>query len=126
MPERLQRVEILREFETPIRGPVGTQRFITIVGWLRDVPISGMDSRETYSCLVGPVLQEYEFLAATCLPSIASLSMRPAEIAQCTIESSEADWDRDSRRVELKFEMWAAGGTAKAQVLFSVTILASG
>jgi hypothetical protein len=72
---------------------------------------------------LGPVFQEHEFLGASSLPSIAFLNVKTIEVAQCSIESSETEWDEDSGRVELRVQVSAAGAAAKARILFSVTIL---
>jgi hypothetical protein len=94
MAQKLSNIEIVRQFETAVRVPQGVSRFITIVGSMPDVPnTGGAKSVETYTCLVGPVLQEYEFLGASCLPSITSLDVSTIEMAACSIESWETEWD---------------------------------
>ena len=94
MAQKLSNVEILRQFETPVRAFPSVSRFITIVGFLPEVPVAGGEAyAETYTCLVGPVLQEYEFMGASCLPSIARLQTSTLDIAQCVIESSDVEWD---------------------------------
>ena len=123
MAQKLSNVEIVRQFETAVRVPQGVSRFITIVGSMPDISIGGGEEfAETYTCLLGPVLREHEFLGASCLPSIAFL-VTTIEVSQCSIESWEADWDEDSGRVELRVQIAAAGAAAKASILFSVTIL---
>lgn len=121
----LSGVEVFKEFETPIRGPQGGCRFITIVGTLKDVPLTSGTS--TYTCLIGPPLKPHEFLGATCLPSFAAVSVSSVsrEITQCSLESIDADHDERSGRVELRLQVTAAGPSAKASLLFSVTILAA-
>jgi hypothetical protein len=127
MAQRLTDVGILRQFETPVRGPHGICRFITIIGLLRNVPIKGgAASTETYSWLVGPETKPYEFLGACLLPSIASVRMGKTEMVQCSLESHKADRDASSGQVELRLEFLSAGPPSVASVLFSVTVLVAG
>jgi hypothetical protein len=127
MVQKLSNIEILRQFETPVRAFPSVSRFITIVGFMPEVPVAGGEAQaETYTCLVGPVLQEYEFMGASCLPSIARLETSTLDAAQCAIESSDAEWNEESGRVELRVQVSAAGAACKLQILFSVTILAEG
>jgi len=126
MAQKLSKVEIIRHYETAVSVPQGVDRFITVIGAMPDVPIAGGTGwAETYTCLVGPALREYEFLGATCLPSITNLDGSTMELAECSIESSEAEWDEDSGRAELRIRVTGAGAAAKARILFSVTILAA-
>jgi hypothetical protein len=125
MAQRLSNIDVVREFETRVPAFPRVSRFITIVGFMSEAPVAGGEAyAETYTCLVGPVLQEYEFLGASCLPSIARLETSTLDVAQCVIESSEAEWDEESGRVELRVQVAAAGAACKLQILFSVTILA--
>jgi hypothetical protein len=124
MVQKLSNIEIIRQYETAVRAPQGVSRFITIIGTMPDVPIAGgTECTETYTCLVGPVLREYEFLGASCLPSIASVDLGTIEMAQCSIDSWDTEWDEDSGRVELRIQVSGMGAAAKATVLFSVTVL---
>jgi hypothetical protein len=101
-------------------------RFITIVGLMPDIIVSGGSAHsEIHSCLVGPVLDEDDFMGASCLPSIARLESATSDLAQCAIESGEARWAEDAKRVELRVQVSSAGAAASLQILFSVTILAS-
>lgn len=114
---------IVRQVEAAVRVPNGVNRFLTIVGWMPEIRIPGSIKPSSYSCLVGPVLQEHEFLGASCLPTIAGLELGSNEFAQCLIESSDADWDDKSGQVEVRLRISADGGPVKLQVLFSLTIL---
>jgi hypothetical protein len=126
MAQKLSNIKILRQFETPVRVFPEVGRFITIVGLIPEVRVPGGETHaETYTCLVGPVLKADEFIGASCLPSIARLESSTLEPAQSVIESSEADWAKDSEHVELRVQLFSAGGAASVQILFSVTILAN-
>ena len=126
MAQKLSKIEIIRQHETAVRVPQGVNRFITIVGAMPDVAIpGGTESVETCTCLVGPVLRDYEFLGASCLPSITNLDPSTMEPTQCSIDSSEAERDEESGRTELRIQVSGAGGAAQARILFSVTILAA-
>ena len=126
MGETLTDIKTLREFETPVRAFPGVSRFITIVGLMPDVAVPGGQTRtETYTCLVGPVLKQHEFIGASCLPSIARLESSTLEPAQCVIESWDADWAEEPEQVELRVQVSTVGAAAKLQILFSVTILAT-
>jgi hypothetical protein len=116
-------VEVLRKFETPVRGPDGANRFITIV---RSVRISLRDTNGAmYRWLVGPVLEPYEVLGVSCLPSIAALDLNVGELAECSMQSFNAEHDVDSGQVEVSIELFVAGGVDSISVVFSVTILAA-
>ena len=124
---KLSNVEIIREVETAVRVPQGVNRFITILGSMPDVLIAGdAGFVETYTCLVGPVMDEHEVLGVSWLPCITSLHATTLEVAQCLIESWDAEWDEESRRVELQLQLLLGASTeARATILFSVTILAA-
>lgn len=127
MVQKLSHIEVVRQFETPVGAFPSVSRFITIVGFMPEVHVAGGEPHaETYTCLVGPALQEYEFMGASCLPSIARLETSTLDVAQCAIDSSDAEWDEESGRVELRVQVSAAGGACKLQILFSVTVLAEG
>jgi hypothetical protein len=118
-------VKIIRQVETEVRVFPNVCRFTTIVGVMLNIGIEGNARRsETYTCQVGPVLQEHEFLGASCLPSIGWLEPATLESAQCVLESWVADWNKHSGQVEIRVQI-SGGGTAKLQVVFSVTILAA-
>jgi hypothetical protein len=126
MAQTLSKIDIIQQYETAVRVPQGVNRFITIIGTISDVPIvGGTESAETYTCLVGPVLRKYEFLGATCLPSITNLDVSTIAFAECVIESAEAEWNEASGRTELLIRVSGAGAAAQAKILFSVTILAA-
>jgi hypothetical protein len=125
MSQTLTDIKTLREFETPVRAFPSVSRFITIVGLMPDVAVPGGEGHaETYTCLVGPVLKQHEFMGA-CLPSIARLESSTLEPSQCVIESWEGEWGEESEQVELRLHISTAGVAAKVQILFSVTILAA-
>lgn len=127
MAQAVSRIEILQQFETPVRTLNGVNRFITMVGWIHDIPVAGGSAyAETYTCLIGPVMREHEFLGATYLPSIANLDVSTVDLAQCSIDSCDAEWDEDSGRIELRVHVSGTGAAATLTLLFSVTILVGG
>ena len=127
MAHQISNIRIIREFETAVRAFPGVTRFITIVGAMPDIDMAGGEEySEIYTCQIGPVLKEDEFVGASSLPSIGRLEPSSLEGAQCVIESSDAQWVESSGQVELRVHVSAAGGAARVQILFSVTILAAG
>jgi hypothetical protein len=116
-------VDVVRQFETPVRGPDGANRFITIVASAR-IPLRDKGT-ETYTCRVGPVFEPHEVLGVSSLPSIAALDLNPAELAECSMQSFNAEYDVDSGQVEVSIELRAAGAVDSISVVFSVTILAA-
>ncbi len=127
MAQQVSNIKIIRQFETEVRVFPSVCRFITIVGAMLDIGIAGGEEHaETYTCQVGPVLKEHEFMGASCLPSIALLEPTTVEGSQCVVESWDAGWVEGPGHVEIRVQVAAAGGAAKLQILFSVTILAGG
>jgi hypothetical protein len=84
-------VEVLQQFETPVRGPDGANRFITIVGVLR-IPLRNAQGVQTFRCLVGPVCEPHEVLGISDLPSVAALNLDLAEMAECSMNSVDAEF----------------------------------
>ena len=117
-------VEVLQQIETPVRGPDGANRFITIVGSAR-IPLRDTRGPGIYTCLVGPVFEAHEVLGVSCLPSIAALDLSLAELAECSMHSFNAEYDVDSGQAEVSIELFAAGAIDRISVVFSVTILAA-
>jgi len=116
-------VDVVRQFETPVRGPDGANRFITVVATAR-IPLRN-EGTETYTCRVGPVFEPHEVLGVSCLPSIAALALNLAELAECSMHSFNAEYDADSGQVEVSFELSAVGAVDSVGIVFSVTILAA-
>jgi hypothetical protein len=118
-------IKVIREFETQVPIFPSLCRFTTVVGAMLDVRTSGGDRQiETYTCPVGPRLNKDEFIGASCLPSIGRLQPTTAESAQCVLESWDTEWNDDSGQVELRVTVSGAGGPAKLEIMFSVTVLA--
>jgi hypothetical protein len=115
-------VKVLRQFETSVPGPDGINRFITIVGVLR-IPLRGAQGAQTYRYLIGPAFQPHEVLGVSYLPSVAALNLDLAEMAGCTMNSFDAEFDVDSGRVEATIELLVLGAVESISVVFSLTIL---
>jgi hypothetical protein len=126
MSNKATRIEIVRQDEVAVRALQGVVRFITVTGRMPEIPIAaGVKRAEMYTGLVGPVLTEHQFLGAACLPSISSVDSSSMRAIQCSMDSAETEWDRESGRVELRIQLSTTGGPGTATILFSVTILAA-
>ena len=117
----ISNINVVRHYETDVRGPDGANRFVTVVGSIDCFP-SGRQDPETFTCLVGPRLEPHEFLGASCLPSIAGLDLLRDELAECSLTSHNAEFDVDSGQVEVSVEL-RTGGVRCITIVFSVTIL---
>lgn len=125
MAEVVSNVKIFRQSETNVRVLPSVCRFTTIVGAMLSLDIDGRERRtETYTCLVGPLLKEHEFIGASCLASIGQLEPTTLESAQCVLDSWDAEWHERSGQVEIQVRVSAVGAAARVHILFSVTILA--
>jgi hypothetical protein len=116
--------ETIRQVETPVRGPDGANRFITVIGSMR-VPIRGHNATETYTCLVGPVLEPHKVLGVSFLPSIAALDLHTSNTASVSMQSKSAEMDADSGQVEIGVELLSSGAVDNITLVFSLTILAA-
>jgi hypothetical protein len=120
----ISNVNVIRHHETDVRGPDGANRFITVVGSIDCVP-AHRHGAEQFTCLIGPCLEPHQYLGATCLASLAGLDLLRDELAECSLNSHNAEFDVDSGRVELSVEL-LTGGVRCATIVFSVTILIAG
>jgi hypothetical protein len=85
MSRRLTNVEIFREVVTPISGPQGIYRFITLIGAVRDVPIGGADGSRGYLSLSqGGTMTVTRIRTLAVLPLVGILSAGGAAFAQQT------------------------------------------
>ena len=117
-------VDVLRQFETLVPGPEGANRFITVVGVMR-ISLRNVTGAQTFRCLLGPVFQSHEVLGISYLPSVAALNLDAAEMAGCSMNSFEAEFDVDSGQVEATIELLVTGAVESVSVVFSLTILAA-
>jgi hypothetical protein len=125
MGSRVSDLEIVRQIETVVPGPNGSNRFITVVAAIPLLLHGAGPHRETYTCLIGPVLKEYEVLGASCLSSIAGLDPGVGDVVECAIESENATWDEESERIEMAIEISASAGVTNLRLVFAATILAA-
>lgn len=135
-----QDVKNLQLIETALTGPVRANRLSIAVGRLEvslcaQTSLHEQHSKETqtFSVLLGPVLDRRQFIqaiATASIGSVTSVTSEPGEAASTwSLRSVEADWDDESSQVELRIEASVEARGAGSKILieaiaFQVIILA--
>ena len=124
-------LENVQTIEAVVAGPDGANRLLTVTGFAKgvleafaDTPNDLVGATETFTVLVGPQLTRRQFHRAIASVSLANFFQegRPA-FAQWSVVGSDADWDDEEERVELRaeFQVVVLVNAANRQSTTSIT-----
>jgi hypothetical protein len=112
-----------------VTGPEGANRLFLCSG-LANVQWTGWQSgqqqRDSFTFLVGPVFARQEVVRATCAAGITGFNITGNAFSQgyATILNSDADWDDESGKVQVKIDVEGYGPYGIRGFDYNVMILA--
>jgi hypothetical protein len=129
-------IQNLQQIEAVVAGPDEANRLFTLTGQFdiafRVIEAQGatLQQKEIFTVLLGPVLGRREFFRAIGSAWLTRMSVNTADASTVGwgIAEVDADFDDESRQVELRVEVFAAINHANLTIGglgFHVTILAA-
>jgi len=104
-------IKNLQSMEVAVSGPEGANRLF-IVNGTAQISLAAASNgnqviqKETFTLLVGPALTRKQFYRATASAFLTNTSQQnPGAGAGWLVETVDADWDDESKQVELRAEI---------------------
>jgi hypothetical protein len=122
MPDVTQYLIDVQVLEVGVNGPDGANRLYICAGRCANA-WQGYNSSETFTFNVGPKLGRRDFIGATGLATASGSYVQSAP-GTITCKGFDADWDDDSGRARVTFQVQSQGQAGITGFDYHVSILA--